>query len=107
VRWALDKRLDVEVTGREVMDLSVRADDNGTAIVLHNLNNPMMMKGPIRAVFPAGPQVVSLAIPEGRQFAGAKLLVAGRDAHTRLADGRVEIDVPRLDTLEVVHVNWG
>ena len=74
--------------------------------VLHNLNNPMMMKGPIRSVFPAGPQVVSLAIPAGRQFAGAKLLVSGREAHSRLADGRVEIDVPWLETLEVVHVTW-
>lgn len=107
VRWALDKRLDVEVNGREVLDLAVRADAGGIAVVLHNLNNPMMMKGPIRTVFPAGPQVVSLAIPEGRQFAGARLLVAGRDAHARFADGRVEIDVPRLETLEVVHVNWG
>jgi hypothetical protein len=107
VRWALDKRLDVEVAGREVLDLAVRTNAGGVAVVLHNLNNPMMMKGPIREVFPAGRQVVSVAIPAGRQFAGARLLVAGREANARVAGGRVEIDVPRLDTLEVVHVNWG
>ena len=107
VRWALGKPLDVEVHGREVLDLAVREDTDSTAVVLHNLNNPMMMKGPIRSVFPAGPQVVSLAIPEGRRFAGAKLLVSGREAHARVADGRVEIDVPWLETLEAVHVTWG
>jgi len=107
VRWALDKRLEVEVSGHEILDLAVRADADGTALVLHNLNNPMMMKGPIRRVFPAGPQIASFAIPAGRRFGGARLLVAGRDAPGRVADDRVEIDVPRLDTLEVVHVNWG
>jgi hypothetical protein len=107
VRWALDKQLDVEVTGHEVLDLAVRTNADGIAVVLHNLNNPMMMKGPIRSVFPAGRQVVSAAIPAGRQFVGARLLVAGHDANARVADGRVEIDVPHLETLEVVHVNWG
>ena len=42
-----------------------------------------------------------------RRFAGAKLLVSGREAHTRVADGRVEVDVPWLETLEAVHVTWG
>src|SRR5690606_23268767 len=66
VRWALGKRPDVVVAGREILDIAVRGNPEGTAIVLHNLNNPMMMKGPIRAVFPAGRQTVSLAIPAGK-----------------------------------------
>jgi hypothetical protein len=106
VRWALGKRPDVVVAGREILDLAVRENADGTAIVLHNLNNPMMMKGPIRHVFPTGPIAVSLAVPAGRSFAGARLLVAGTDAEARLAGDRVEITVPGLATLDVLHVGW-
>ncbi len=107
VLWALGKRPDVVVTGREVLDLAVRENAEGTAIVLHNLNNPMMMKGPIRRVYPAGHQIVSVAIPEDRSFGRATLLVAGTEATARVADGRVEIEVPGFETLEAVHITWG
>jgi hypothetical protein len=106
VRWALGKRLDVEVAGREILDLAVRENRDGIAVVLHNLNNPMMMKGPIRAVFPAGPQTVSIAIPAGRSFGHAELLLAGGEARAHVAGGRVEIEVPGIETLEAVHVTW-
>lgn len=105
--WALGKRPDVVVAGREVLDLAVRENDRGTAIVLHNLNNPMMMKGPIRKVYSAGHQTVSVAIPKGRSFGRATLLVAGIEAKSRVADGRVEVDVPGVETLEAVHITWG
>ncbi len=107
VLWALGKRPDVIVAGREVIDLAVRENASGTAIVLHNLNNPMMMKGPIRKVYPAGRQTVSVAIPKGRTFGRATLLVAGSEATARVADGRIEIEVPGFDTLEAVHITWG
>lgn len=106
VLWALGKRPDVVVAGREILDIAVRENAEGMAIVLHNLNNPMMMKGPIRTVFPAGRQTVSLAIPPGRSFRRARLLVAGREANAHVIDGRVEIEVPGLETLEAVHVSW-
>lgn len=106
VLWALGKRPDVVVAGREILDIAVRENAEGMAIVLHNLNNPMMMKGPIRTVFPAGRQTVSLTIPPGRSFRRARLLVAGREANAHVTDGRVEIEVPGLETLEAVHVSW-
>lgn len=106
VLWALGKRPDVVVAGREILDIAVRENAEGMAIVLHNLNNPMMMKGPIRTVFPAGTQTVSLAIPPDRSFRRARLLVAGREANAHVIDGRVEIEVPGLETLEAVHVSW-
>ena len=106
VLWALGKRPDVVVAGREILDIAVRENAEGMAIVLHNLNNPMMMKGPIRTVFPAGRQTVSLAIPPDRSFRRARLLVAGREANAHVIDGRVEIEVPGLETLEAVHVSW-
>lgn len=107
VRWALGKRPDVVVAGREVLDLAVRENADGMAIVLHNLNNPMMMKGPIRMVYPAGRQTVSVAIPKGRSFRQARLLVSGAPAASRVSNDRVEIEVPGVDTLEAVHITWG
>lgn len=106
VRWALGKRNDVEVSGRAVLDLSVRQGRNDLAVVLNNISNPMMMKGPIREVYPAGRQEVSIAIPAGRSVARADLLVAGKPAETSVADGRVTVVVPGIETLEVVHVTW-
>ena len=106
VRWALNKRPDVEISGQSVLDLSVRMSRAGLAVVLNNLSNPMMMKGPIREVYPAGRQEVSIAIPAGKTFGGAELLVAGGNAEARVADGRVTVVVPSISTIEVVYVTW-
>ena len=106
VRWALGKRPDVEISGQSVLDLSVRQDADGLAIVLNNLTNPMMMKGPIREVYPVGRHEVSIAVPAGKQFGKAELLVGGGDIETRIEDGRLVVTVPSITTLEVVHVSW-
>jgi hypothetical protein len=89
-----------------VLDLSVREHRTGLAVVLNNLSNPMMMKGPIREVYPAGRQEVSIAIPSGKSFGGAELLVAGGEAQASVADGRVTVVVPSISTIEVVYVTW-
>lgn len=106
VRWALNRRPQVEISGLSVLDLSVREDRTGLAVVLNNLSNPMMMKGPIREVYPAGRQEVSIAIPSGKSFGGAELLVAGGEAPASVADGRVTVVVPSISTIEVVYVTW-
>jgi len=106
VRWALNKRPDVEITGQSVLDLCVRQDNSGLAIVLNNLTNPMMMKGPIREVYRAGRQEISIAIPAGKNLKQVNLLVAGGEVETSIGDGRVTVVVPGIDTLEVVHVTW-
>jgi hypothetical protein len=106
VRWALGKTPDVTVTGHSVLDLSVRASADGTAVLLNNIANPMMMKGPIRAAFPVGRHEVSVAIPTGRRLARAELLVAGEAPRAFEAGGRVTIEVPAIETLEVVYLAW-
>ncbi|HTN60648.1 MAG TPA: ThuA domain-containing protein, partial [Devosia sp.] len=106
VKWALNGRPQVEVNGKAVLDLAVRQNADGMAVVLNNLTNPNMMKGPIREVYPVGPQTVSVALPAGKQVGAARLLVAGAPVKTSLADGRVTVTVPSLDTLEVVHLTW-
>lgn len=106
VRWALGKRADVEVEGRGVLDIAVRHNDGGLALVLDNLTNPMMMKGPIREVYPIGPQTVSVAVPDGKRLAGARLLVSDEQVVAAIRDGRVTITVPGITTLEAVHFSW-
>ncbi len=106
VRWALGARSRVEVTGKAVLDTALRENEGGLAVVLYNLTNPMMMKGPTREVYPVGPQVVSVALPDGRAVASARLLVRGSDAAVRVEAGRAVIEVPGIDSLEVVHLTW-
>lgn len=106
VKWALGKRADIEIEGRSALDLAVRRNDAGMAVVLNNLTNPMMMKGPIRELFPVGQHEVSIALPKGKTIAKAELLVAGLPAKMRSADGRVIVEVPGIETLEVVHLTW-
>lgn len=106
VRWALGKRPDVEVSGRAMLDIAVREGEDELVVALQNLANPMMMKGPTREVYPVGRQEVSAAIPEGRSFSAARLLVAGTAAEARVEDGRVVVTVPGIDLVEAVHVTW-
>ncbi|MFE0757461.1 alpha-amylase family protein [Inquilinus sp. NPDC058860] len=106
VRWALGKRPDVEVSGRSVLDVAVREGEGGLAVALQNLTNPMMMKGPTREIHPVGRQEVSVAVPAGRSFADARLLVAGAKAEARVEEGRVVVTVPGIDLVEVLHVAW-
>jgi hypothetical protein len=106
VRWALGKRPDVVVEGSSFLDLSVRTGSSGVAVVLNNLTNPMAMKGPIREVFPVGRHTVTVAVPRGKMFGSARLLVAGRKAKANVSKGRVEIEVPSIETLEVVLLTW-
>ncbi|MGO1077891.1 family 10 glycosylhydrolase [Inquilinus sp. CA228] len=109
VRWAqgaLGRAPQVTVDGPGVVDLALREDASGLALTIVNLTNPMMLKGPVREVLPLGPQRVSIAVPPGRSVAKAALLVAGRQVQAVPQDGRVVIEVPSIDRLEVVHVTW-
>ena len=71
----------------------------------HARRLPMMLKGPVREVFPVGPQRVSVAL-DGRSVASAGVLVAGRELPVRTESGRAVVDVPGIETLEVVHFTW-
>lgn len=107
VRWALGKRPEVEISGQAVLDIALREGKDQTALAMVNLTNPMMMKGPIREVYPAGPQVVSFAMPQGKSATEVRLLVAGAEANSKVVGDRLEVEVPGIDVIEVVHVTWG
>ena len=106
VRWAMGGTSRVSVSGHSVLDIAVRESGDTLAVLLFNLTNPMMFKGPTRSTYPVGPHTVSIAIPEGRSVRDAQLLIAGKTAESRTTDGTVEVDVPEIDLLETVEVRW-
>ncbi|MGV0817581.1 hypothetical protein [Martelella sp. AMO21009] len=106
VRWAMGGRSRVSVSGHSVLDIAVRESGDTLAVLLFNLTNPMMFKGPTRSIYPVGPHTVSIAIPEGRSVQDAQLLIAGKTAEYRTTGDTVEVDVPEIDLLETVEVRW-
>ena len=106
VRWAMGGTPRVSVSGHSVLDIAVRESGDTLAVLLFNLTNPMMFKGPTRSIYPVGPHTVSIAIPEGRSVRDAQLLIAGKTAEYRTTDGTVEVDVPEIELLETVEVRW-
>jgi hypothetical protein len=72
-----------------------------------NLTNPMMMKGPTREFFPVGEQVVTVAVPQGRRPAAARLLVADSEVNAEAGpDGVLRFRVPCIELIEVLHLEW-
>ncbi|WP_421726148.1 beta-galactosidase trimerization domain-containing protein [Bauldia sp.] len=106
VRWALGEEPRVVVDGGGVLDIAVRKSADGLAVSLFNLTNPMMMKGPVRSLYPSGPQRVRIRLPEGRRVAQARLLVADSTRPVVVDDAYAIVDVPSFELLEVVHFAW-
>jgi len=106
VRWTLGGPPSVEVQGNGVLDVAARDGDGMTLVMMTNLTNPMMMKGPIRRSYPVSGQRVRATLPEGRTGARARLLVAGEDVTVTVTGDHVEIEVPLIDLAEVVRIDW-
>ncbi|WFE76717.1 alpha-amylase family protein [Roseinatronobacter sp. S2] len=106
VRWALGNAPSVEVLGDAVLDVAAREGDGVTLVMLTNLTNPMMMKGPIRRVYPVSGQRVRATLPAGRSGATARLLVADTEVDVSVQDSMVEIQLPEIALAEVVRIDW-
>jgi hypothetical protein len=65
----------------------------------------MMMKGPVRELFPVGEQRVRLRMPDGLRAKTVRLLVAGTTTPAREAGGWLEVVVPSVLAHEVVAVD--
>ncbi|MGI2034045.1 family 10 glycosylhydrolase [Rhizobium panacihumi] len=106
VNWAIGKDHRVQVEGKGIIDIAVYESKDAMAIFLVNLTNPMMMKGPLREVYPIGQQKLSIELPEGRKPGAMKLLVGNEAVSSRIVGHRVEILVPSIEALETVHLIW-
>lgn len=106
VNWALGQDHRVTVEGKGIIDIAVYENEDAMAIFLVNLTNPMMMKGPLREVYPIGEQTLSIELPKGRSSATVKLLVKCEAASCKIVGNRAEITVPSIRDLETVHLTW-
>src|SRR5262249_28242185 len=105
VRWALNEPTPVEVTGPGLVDATLYRQRDALVLHLVNFTNPMMMKGPMHELTPVGAQRVRIRVGAGDRPGRARLLVAGKDAPIRAADGSVELTVPSVLDHEVVAVD--
>ena len=106
VTWALDEPPVVEVEGPGLLDVSVWRQSDTVTVHLVNLTNPMMMKGPLREIFPVGPQRVRLRLPSGMVARKVHLLTADASpAVERTPDGVLTITVPMIEVHEVVAID--
>jgi hypothetical protein len=106
VLWATNEAAPASVEGQGIIDLSVWGQKNSMTVHLVNLTNPMMMKGPLREVFPIANQRVRIQVPSARRVTKARLLVAGKEIAYRRERDFVVVDVPSIGVHEVVALDF-
>ena len=106
VAWAADEPAPLIIDGQGVLDISLWRQASSMTAHLVNLTNPMMMKGPIREVFPVGPFEVTLAVPPGNRVKAVRLLEGNQAAPVRLKGGRLKVTVPRVALHEIIAVDF-
>ncbi len=105
VAWALNEPPVVEVEGPGVLDVTVWRQQQSMTVHLVNLTNPMMMKGPLREVFPIGPLKVRVRVPPGTQPKTVHLLTAKSAVRAEPSDGALTVTVPTVGIHEVLAID--
>lgn len=105
VRWAADEPALVTIDGHGVLDIAVWRQAQSVTVHLVNLTNPMMMKGPIREIFPTGPFEVSFALPKGQTVSAVRLLEGNQSLSAHVEGGRLKITIPSIVLHEIVAVD--
>jgi Hypothetical glycosyl hydrolase 6/Beta-galactosidase trimerisation domain len=106
VRWALNEPDVVTVSGPGVLDISVWEQDDSSSVHIVNLSNPMMMKGPLRELYPVGPHQVVLRLPDGRTPREVRLLVSNEDAKPKVSDRMLNLTIPSIADHEVIAIAY-
>ena len=102
IRWLLNGKTPVSVTGDGLLEVIGWQTKPGYAIHLLNYNGPNAFRGHMRKPVPLGQQVVKVTLADSARIRSAKLLRGGGTAQFR-QDGRtVEVKVPSVDLHEVV-----
>jgi hypothetical protein len=102
VRWAAAGNLPLEVRGRGLVDW--RLYRQATRLVLHlvNLTSAGTWRPPVDELIRVGPLSVKVRVPADLRPKAAKLLVAGKAAEVRVAEGWAEVEVASVTDHEVV-----
>ena len=107
VLWTADERQPIEVLGPGLVDIALWRQQASLTVHLLNLNNPMAARGKFRELIAAGPSRVNVALPIGASVRSVRLLEAGREVEGTVSDGRLVVDIPRVELHEVVAVDLG
>lgn len=102
VEWTTRGQSPVVVTGAGVFDVTIWKQRASVAVHIVNLTNPMMMKGPIREVFPVGPVTARIELPEGLAARAVSLRVSRREPAVRREGRVVTVDVPSIEMHELI-----
>ena len=105
VRWATNEPAPVEVTGPGLLDVTIWRQRSSITVHLVNLTNPMMMKGPLRELTPAGTQRVTVRLPAGSRAQKVQLLTAGTTPRVETTGSTLVVTVPSIECHEVVAID--
>jgi hypothetical protein len=105
VTWAANEPAPVEVNGPGVLDVTMFRQRGSTTVHLVNLTNPMMMKGPLREVFPTGQLTARIRLPEGVTPRAVHLLTAGTEPQWMVSGGVLGVVVPSVAVHEVIAID--
>ncbi len=103
--WALNGARDVRVEGPGVLDVTCWQQESSLTVHLINLTNPMLMKGPVRQIYPTGPLTVRVRLPAGLQAGRVQLLVAGQDLPVLPSACEITLTLPSLADHEVIAID--
>lgn len=105
IHWAANEDPPAVVTGPGILDLAVWRQQSSLTVHLVNLTNPMMMKGPVRQLWPVGPQQVRLRLPAGARPKSVKLLTAGIAPKFDVSGGVLSTETGPIELHEVVAID--
>ena len=105
VKWATDEHEPAAVKGPGVLDVTVWRQKSSITVHLVNLTNPMMMKGPIRELYPVGEQEVRVKLAADEQVKGVHLLARGEAPPYTVSNGYLRLTVPTVLDHEVVAID--
>jgi hypothetical protein len=93
----------VTVTGHGILDITFWRQRGSFTVHLVNLTNPMMMKGPLREIYPVGLQKVRVQLPVKPK--SIHLCVARKQVPFRTDGSYIEFEVPSIDLHEMVAID--
>ena len=105
IAWAANEPPPVEVDGPGLLDVTAWRQRESMTVHLVNLTNPMMMKGPLREVFPIGPLKVRVRLPAGTRARQVRLLTADSAPRVDGTEGVVDVTVPLVSVHEVIAID--
>jgi len=107
IRWITGDERVVSVDGDGFVELFAWETGPGYAVHVLNYTNPNAHHGWMDAVYPLGPQTVSLKLPPGVWAKSVELLVAEQTVPFRVEDEVLRFVIPRVGDYEVAAIGCG